>query len=161
MGTWGYKPLDSDAALDVQHIWENYVEEEVRTANWYEDAIVNYFVEKRWGDAVNCGDNITNSEIIALVEILRTQNLQIPPKLRRIAADAINRELVEGELNSWADPRQREAELLKMLELIGGKRKKPKASRFLSDPSAPFKNKAIAERELLKLTKFGKKLMFH
>jgi hypothetical protein len=161
MGTWGYKALDSDAALDVQHIWESYIQEKVRTGSWDEKTIVDYFVKKRWGDAINCGDNITNGEVIALVEILRSENLKIPSSLRRIAEDAINRELVDGELNAWAEPRRREAELLKMLQLIGGKRKRPKAIRLLSDPSASFKNTAIAERELLKLTKFGKKLMFH
>ena len=107
MGTWGYEPLDNDAALDVQHIWESYVEDRINDGEWTTKDIVNYFAEHRWGDAINCGDNITNSEIIALVEILRARNLEVPKELKRIAEDAINRELVEDELRSWEEPEKR------------------------------------------------------
>src|SRR4026208_814676 len=85
MGTWGYEPLDNDAALDVQHIWESYVEDRINDGEWTTKDIVNYLAEHRWGDAINCGDNITNSEIIALVEILRARNLEVPKELKRIA----------------------------------------------------------------------------
>jgi hypothetical protein len=160
MGTWGYEPLDNDAALDVQHIWENYVEERINAGEWTTKNIVDYFAEQRWGDAVNCGDNITNSEIIALLEIVRAKNLEIPKDLKRIAEDAINRELVDDELRSWEDPDSRKDALLHLLDAIGGKIKKPRPIKLFRDPSVAYGNRKIAERELMNLTRFGKKLMF-
>ena len=160
MGTWGYQPLDNDAALEIQYIWENYVEQYSKEYHWSEEDIVDYFVKKRWGDAVNCGDNITNSEIIAVVEIFILNKLKITRSLKKIAQDAINRELVEEELKSWKNPDKRRKILLEILKSIGGKTKRPKKIMLFNDPSIEFKNRAIAERELMKLTGFGKKLMF-
>lgn len=161
MGVWGYGPLDSDAALDVQHIWENYVQGAMDSYGWTEDDVVHYFVEKRWGvDAVQCGDNITNSEIIALLEIFRAKGLRVTDHLRRIAEGAINRELVKEELEAWQDPPQREAALLEMLDEIGGHVARPEDVSSYRDPPIEFANKTVAEQQLMKLTGFGKMLMF-
>ena len=161
MGTWGYNPLDNDAALDVQHMWEHYVEPGRKEYGWDEEGIVRYFVERRWGDAVNCGDNITNSEIIAVVEIFQEESLSVPTSLRRIAQDAINRELDEGELSAWEDPDRRKASLLELLDSIGGRVKKPKRVRKFADPTVTYANRAVAERELGKLLGSWRKLGFH
>lgn len=161
MGTWGYDPLDSDAALDARHIWDSYVRTRLESEDWTEDDVVRYFKEKRWGDAVRCGDNITNSEIIAVLEIFRSEGLGIPRELKRIAEDAINRELVEAELETWKDPEARRGVLLRLLEGIEGREKAPRKVRMFKDPSIEFPNKAVAERELMKLTSFGKKLLFN
>ena len=159
MGTWGYEPLDSDAAMEIQYLWDTYVIQNVREYNWDKEQIVDYFIG-RWGDAVNYGDNITNSEIIALVEIFRSENLKITKTFKKVAQDAINRELMDEEIAEWKDPKKRKKILLSYLDSIGGKIKKPKKKIVYNDSAILYKNKATAERELMKMTKFGRKMTF-
>src|SRR5258705_12404718 len=103
MGAWEYGALDNDPALEVMDRWEYWVEDPGGMG--YDAAIDHYF--KYWGDAVRYGDAITNMEIIALAAIHLNKSIRLPARLKKAAVDALNRELVSDELQSWKDPNRR------------------------------------------------------
>jgi hypothetical protein len=152
MRAWGYDPLDKDAALNVQHLWDHYIEGSSGSRKYTEEGIVHYFIEQRWGEAVHYGDSITNGEIIALTEIFRANGLKITEKLRELAETAINRELQEQALELWEDPDKRKMGLLQLLDHIGGKLKKIPKEKDGKDPCAVYESRAVAECELMKMT---------
>jgi hypothetical protein len=149
MGAWNYNALDNDSALEVIQRWQEWVVDPAGVG--YEEAIERYF--KYWGDSVNYGDAITNMEIIALLAIHLNEGRPVPKRLVKAGGDAINRELVPEELNSWKEPEQRKDVLLKMLAAIGGKVKPPKLSKSFSDASIHYKNTAAARQDLLRLAR--------
>lgn len=154
MGVWGYDALDSDAALDIQHLWEAKVEGWAIDRKWSPNDIAAYFINEHWGDAVRYGDNITNAEIIALVEIFRAMQYDIPVNLRKVAQDAINRELQADELEQWQEPEKRKSALLAVMDFIHGEVKKPRNVKLFNDPSIHYKSSATALQALERLTQF-------
>ena len=74
MEDWSYVPLDLDAARDVQHIWKSLADLHRREHGWTEQNIVDYFCR-----AITLDNRISNTSIIALVEVLRVKNLRVPP----------------------------------------------------------------------------------
>ena len=149
MGTWGYGLLDSDPALDIIQLWREYVEEDPQ----YDHAAVEDRCFRRWGDAIRYGDSITNAEILALVALHLNSNLAVSKKLRKTAIDAINRELVQKELDEWKDPEKRKYVLSQLLDTLGGKQKSPRKPKIFRDPSLQYKNSSHARSELMKIVK--------
>jgi hypothetical protein len=149
MGAWDYGALDNDPALEVLDRWQAWVDDPA--AIGYEAAIDQYF--KYWGDAVGYGDSITNMEVIALAAIHFNRELRVPARLRKATVDALNRELVPDELNSWANPARREEVLLRMLAELGGKRTRPRRPKMINDPAVQFRSIGSARAELIGLAK--------
>ncbi len=154
MGTWGYKPLDNDAALDIQHLWESKVEDWAATHHWQPEEIAAHFIDEHWGDAVRYGDSLTNAEIIALVELFRAKDFGMPDNLKKVAELAINRELLPDELQSWENPEARKAALLELLRSIGGTVCAPRKRKSFNDPSIHYKNTQSAKQALNRLIDF-------
>jgi hypothetical protein len=152
VGAWGYAALDNDPALDVLQRWREWVEDPAGIG--YDGAIEQYFTY--WGDALKYGDPITNMELIALLAIHLNNGLKVPKRLLTAAAAAINRELVEEELQSWEEPEKRKEALLQLLSAIGGKIKPPKPPKVFGHPAIHFKNTPQARAELLQLAKIAK-----
>lgn len=148
MGAWGYSALDNDPAYDVLYRWEEWTAKNSYTP---EDA-TNQFI-KYWGDSVKYGDSITNMEIIALLAIHLNNKIAIPNKFRRIAADAINRELLEEALSSWDNPEKRKQVLLSLLQEIGSEVKPPKKPILFKDPALCYRNTGTALSSLKTLSK--------
>ncbi len=149
MGTWDYGLLDSDPALDIVDLWN----EEMVTASPGDPRRVEDSCFQRWGDAIRFGDSITNSEILALTALHLNARHPLSQRLKKVAIDAINRELVEEELDNWAEPERRRGVLLDLLKTLGGKVKRPRKPRFVRDASLYFKSIADAKSELLKMVK--------
>ncbi len=149
MGTWGHGLLDSDPALDIMQLWKEYVEEDLE----YDHTTVEDQCFRRWGDAIRYGDSITNSEILALTALHLNNDLEVSKKLRKTAVDAINRELVQEELEEWEDPEERRQVLNQLLDVLGGKLKPPRRPKIFRDPSLQYKNSSHARSELMKLVK--------
>ena len=147
MGAWDYGALDNDPALEVIQRWEEWIEDS--DAIGYEQGLERFFTY--WGDAINYGDTITNMEIIALLAIHLNKKYPVPKRLEKAAIDAINRELVPEELNSWSEPKRREEALLKLLTHIGGKAKPPRPPKYFKDPAIHYKNTGAARQDLLRL----------
>ena len=154
MGTWGYSPLDNDAALDIQHLWESKVEDWVATHHWQPKDIAAHFINEHWGDAVRHGDSITNAEIIALVELFRAKEFKVPNNLKKVAELAINRELVQEELREWENPEARKEGLLELMRFIGGTLRAPRKPKSFKDPSIFYKNTTAAKQALNRLIDF-------
>jgi hypothetical protein len=154
MGSWGYTPLENDAALDIQHLWESKVEGWAEDRGWQPKDIAAHFIDEYWGETVRYGDNITNAEIIALVELFRFKGFGIPDNLKKVAELAINRELVEEELQEWEDPEARKKALLDVLNFIGGTIKAPRKVKSFNDPAVHYKNTASAVQSLNRLIEF-------
>jgi len=130
MGAWGYNALDNDPAYDVLYRWDEWT---VKSSYTPEEA-TKQFIEY-WGDSVKYSDSITNMEIIALLAIHLNNEIPISKKLKKIATDAINRELVEEELKSWESPKERKDILISLLEEIDGEVKPPKKPKLFKDPA--------------------------
>ncbi|MCD6069024.1 MAG: hypothetical protein K0S33_3850 [Bacteroidetes bacterium] len=152
--TWGYKSLDNEAAIDVRELWGLYFKKPGD-----EDHVFRK-LKLRWADAVNYGDYTTNSQIIALYEIYRQNNLSIPKDLKTFTVDAINRELLEDNLEGWDEKTVRQETLLEYLKTVGGKVKKPTKPIFYNNKAIPYKNDETAINELMKLTKLKKRFGF-
>jgi len=148
MGAWGYSALDNDPAYDVQYRWEEWTVKSSYTPSEATEQFIKY-----WGDSIRYGDSITNMEIIALVAIHLNNNLAISNKLKKIAVDALNRELVEEALSEWEIPDKRKETLLSLLKSIGGEVKAPKKPKIFKDPSLCYSNTASALCDLKKLSK--------
>lgn len=146
MGAWQYGALDNDPANDVLYRWN----ERVVKNGLSPDVALNLFLEQ-WGDAVRYGDTITNSEIIALLVIFLDSGLTVPQKLKKIAIEAINRELVPSVLAAWSEPDRRKDSLLEILKKIGGRLAPPRKPFFFDDPALCFRDTGSAKRALLDL----------
>ena len=146
MGTWDYGLLDNDPAMDIKDLWDKMMHEPGYDHN---DAVNTCF--NRWGDAANYGDTITNMEILALVALHLNSNLELPERLVKISIDAINRELMPGELSSWEEPAKRKQVLMTLLDELGGEVKLPIQKRILKDTSLTYKSIQHARVELLKI----------
>lgn len=153
MGAWGYGFLDNDPALDIQHLWDQMIEDSEYT---HHDITQKCF--NRWADAIRYGDTITNMEIIALVVLHLNNELQPDKKLVAAAIDAINRELVPEELSSWKEPEKRKHALMQLLKELGGKVKTPRKPITFHDPVLYYKNSKHARTELLKIVDDAKGL---
>ena len=147
MGAWDYSALDNDPAFDVQYRWQEWTVKSSYTAKQATEQFIKY-----WGDAVKYGDAITNMEIIALLAIHLNGALAIPKKLRKIAIDAINRELVDEALNEWESPTKRKEALISLLNEINGVITPPKKPKFFKDPSLCYSNTPSALGALKKLS---------
>ncbi len=148
MGTWGYGLLDGDAALDIVELWEEYFSQPSYGHTFVEEKCFG-----RWGDAVKYGDYITNTEILALVALHLDNNIPLSKRLKKTATDAINRELVDDELENFKDPQKRKKILLDLLKTLGGKRRKPSKPRMFRDPALQYRNTEHARKELLRIVK--------
>jgi hypothetical protein len=152
MGAWSYGPLDNDPAKDVLYRWSERVEKN----GLQPETVVDLFFDQ-WGDSIRYGDVITNLEIIALLTILKDSNLDIPSKLKKVAIDAVNRELTADALEPWDEPEKRRACLVDILHSVGGKIRPPKPPLFFSDPALCFKNTDSATKFLTDLTVTSRK----
>jgi hypothetical protein len=150
MGTWDYGPLDNDAASEVKYLWDTYVLEKIRSKEWNRKQAIDYFL-RRWDEAIEYGDSITNSEIIALAELITQQFGKIPKSFLRVAEAAVSRELQDVNVESWKEPKRRKEALLAFLKRIGGKRQKVKPPSFLGDRFLDFPNDQVAFDVLSKL----------
>jgi len=148
MGAWNYSFLDNDPALDIKELWD----EMLSHGSKYDHNSVTERCFSRWGEAVEYGDTITNMEILALVVLHLNSNIAPSPKLRQIGIDAINRELVPCQLESWKEPEKRRKVLLDLLIKLGGEAKPPKVPTFFKDNNAlQYENANLARIELLKI----------
>ena len=149
MGVWDYGLLDSDPALDIVELWEEY------TAKYPEDGHTDVEEQcfERWGDAIRYGDSITNAEILALVALHLNNELPVSKRLRKSSIDAINRELVDEELENWEDPKKRKVILTTLLESLGDKIKRPRKPRFFRDPSLQYRSTEHANKQLMKIVR--------
>lgn len=146
MGSWGYSALECDEGQEVKERWDDWVSS--HNAVGYDEAIKRFF--SQWGDAIRYGDSITNNKIIALTYIHLDQNISIPKKLRKVAEDAINRELVESELARWNDSDKRSEFLIQVLQKIGGVEKKPKSPNVFLDQALHYRSLEETEKKLSK-----------
>lgn len=146
MGAWGYSIFENDAAQEVVQRWDEWIEG--TKAIGYDEAIKRFF--DYWGDAVNYGDPITNSEIIALLGLHLENKIEIPSQLKKAAIQAISRELEEQELNSWDDPLKRKSALNEILKAINAKPVKIRKPISFKDPALAYRNIDAAKRDLLK-----------
>ena len=147
MGTWDYGLLDNDPALDIIELWD----EMMHGSRKYTSEDVVKVCMGRWGDAINYGDSITNSEILALAALHLNNNCELSKKLKKITIDAINRELVATELSEWKEPEKRKEVLESLLKQIGGKVKPPKKPLFKKDSALYYKNLEEARADLLRI----------
>ena len=154
MGTFGYETFDSDAALQIQEIWETYFK---KVGD--EKFVLRNCVE-RWGNPLNYGDYATNSQILALFRLYKLNEISVPSDLRDWTEAALNRELLEENLSNWDEPEKRKNILLKYLNSIKGKIKKPKKPLFYRHKSIEYKNNNEAIKELTKLTELNKRFGF-
>jgi len=146
MGTWGYLPLECDEGQDIKERWDDWVNG--YNSVGYDEAIKRFF--SHWGDSIRYGDSITNNEIIALTFIHINNDIELPKKLQKVAEDAINRELEDGELERWKDSDERGEFLTKILQKIGGVRKQPKSPNIFLDKALHYRSLTEAEKKLSK-----------
>lgn len=147
MGVWDYGLLDNDPAQDIKELWDEMINGLLR----YTPEDVTKICMDRWGDAVNYGDSITNSEILALAVLYLNNNFELPKKLRKITIDAINRELVSEELSEWKEPGKRKEALLHLLKETGGKVNPPRKTLLKKDSALYYKDLKIAREDLLSI----------
>lgn len=144
MGAWGYSALDSDEGQEVKERWDTWKE------SGYEDQQILDLFLKSWGDALRHGDSITNNEVIASAFLCEERKIPIPAKLKKVAVDAINRELEPIELERWENAQAREQFLKDFLAKLGGGRKRPRKARLFSDPALAYGSSNEAKRKLIK-----------
>lgn len=146
MGTWGVGSFDNDPAIELRERFEEWVDGLKPIG--YDAAIDRFF--RHWGDAVNYGDSITNSEIIALAAIHIERKLALPIRLRKAVVHAISRELLPEVLQSWEDPEQRAVELEAMLRELNERKVDVPRPYWFRDPALIYGSIESAKRDLLR-----------
>jgi hypothetical protein len=145
MGAWDYSIFDNDSAQEVVQRWEEWIDSP--KAIGYKKAIDRYF--KYWGEAIEYGDPITNSEVIALLGLHLEKNIVVPAKLKEAAVTAVSIELELNSLNSWDNPEKRKEALLGILSRINAKPKVIKRRYLFKDPALEYRSSQAAKKDLL------------
>lgn len=121
MGTWGYKLLENDAALDIKAKWEKELNKYLKVyPNWKGQEVINFYLENHFHNRFDYGDIYSNSELLALAKLLYDNEFELPEEFKRLVENVLTLELQEDALAEWDKPQKRKEVLLSFLTDIKG-----------------------------------------